>query len=93
MVYACVLIILIPIFRKIDYWLSCSGISDSSISPLLLSASLRIAEDLSFLDKYFLFDGLLIHVLVKSSLLLNIQMGFNFIEVSILISSNLEVFN
>ena len=93
MVYAYVLIILIPVFRNIDYWLGCPGISDRSIPPLLLSALLRIAEDLSFLDKYFLFDGLLNQVLAKSSLLLNIQMGFNFIEVSILISSNLEVFN
>ena len=93
MVYAYVFIILISVFRKIDYSLSCPGISDRSISLLLLSALLRIAEDLSFLDKYFLFDGLLDQALAKSSLLLNIQMGFNFIEVSILISSNFEVFN
>ena len=78
--------ILIPVFRKINYWLSFPCISDRSISPLLFSALLRIAEDLSFLDKYFLFDGLLNQALVKSSLLLNIQMGFNFVEVSILIS-------
>ena len=72
MVYAYVFLILIPVFRKIDYWLNCPGISDRSILPVLFSALLRIAEDLSFLDKYFLFDGLLVHVLVKSSLLLNI---------------------
>ena len=93
MAYGYVFIILILVFRKIDHSLSRPGISDRSISPLLFSALLRIAEYLSFLDKYFLFDGLLNQVLVKSSLLLNIQMGFNFIEVSILISSNLEVFN
>ena len=93
MFYAYVFIILIPVFRKLDYWLDCSGISDRSISPLLFSPLLRIAEDLSFLDKYFLFDGLLDQALVKSSLLLNIQIGFNFVEVSILISSSFEVFH
>ena len=92
MAYAYVFIILIPEFRKIDYWLSCPGISDRSISPLLFSAMIRIAEDLIFLDKYFLFDGLLNQALAKSSLLLNIQTGFNFVEVSVLISSSFEVF-
>ena len=93
MVYAYVFLILIPVFRKIDYCLNCPGISDRSISPILFSALLRIVEDLGFLDKYFLFDGLLNQALVKSSLLLNIQIGFNFVEVSILVSSNFEVFN
>ena len=59
MVYAYVFLILIPVFRKIDYWLYCPGISDRSILPVLFSALLRIVEDLGFLDKYFLFDGLL----------------------------------
>ena len=59
----------------------------------MFSALLRIAEDLSFLDKYFLLDGLLNQDLANSSLLLNIQMGFNFVEFSILISSSFEVFN
>ena len=93
MVYAYVFLILIPVFRKIDYWLNCPGISDRSILPVLFSALLRIAEDLGFLDKYFLFDGLLDQALVKSYLLLNIQIGFNFVEVSILISSSFEVFH
>jgi hypothetical protein len=59
----------------------------------LFSALLRIAEDLSFLDKYFLLDGLLNQALAKSSLLLNIQIGFNFVEASVLRPSSLEVFN
>ena len=93
MVYAYVFLILIPVFRKIDYWLNCPGISDRSISPILFSALLRIVEGLGFLDKYFLFDGLLNQALAKYSLLLNTQAGFNFVEVSVLISSSFEVFN
>ena len=93
MAYGYVFIILILVFRKIDHSLSRPGISDRSISPLLFSALLRIAEYLSFLDKYFLFDGLLNQVLVKSSLLLNIQMGFNFVKVLVLILSSFEVFD
>ena len=91
--YVYVFIILILVFRKIDHSLSRPGISDRSISPLLFSALLRIAEDLSFLDKYFLFDGLLNQALAKSYLLLNIQAGLHFVGVSVLISSAFEVFN
>ena len=73
--------------------LCCPDISDTSILPLLVSVLLRIAEDLGFLGEYLMYDGLINQALLKFSLLLNIQAGFDFVEISVLISSSFEVFN